>query len=57
MKSGSPRDDTLEYTDQTLTQARLKRDYLRGDRYGTLWVILLALFVTGVGLLLLLVLL
>jgi hypothetical protein len=50
MNSG--RDDTLEYTDRTLTQARLKRDYLRGDRYGILAVILLALFVTGLGVLL-----
>jgi len=43
------RDDTLEYTDRTRTQARLRQDYLRGDVHGILVVMVLAAFVTGLG--------
>jgi hypothetical protein len=53
MRGRGPRDDTLEYTDRTRTQARLKRDYLRGDVHGILMVMVLAAFVTGLGILLL----
>jgi hypothetical protein len=53
MKGREPRDDTLAYTDRTRTQARLKRGYLRGDVHGILVVMVLAAFVTGLGILLL----
>ena len=53
MSNQRERDDTLEYTDRTRTQARLKRDYLRGDVHGVLVVMVLAAFVTGLGILLL----
>jgi hypothetical protein len=51
MKRG-PRDDTVEYADRTQTQARLERDYLQGDIRGVLIVIVLAVVVTGLGALL-----
>jgi hypothetical protein len=53
MKGRGPRDETLAYTDRTRTPARLKRDYLRGDVHGTLVVMVLAAFVTGLGIFLL----
>jgi hypothetical protein len=47
MKRRGPRHDTLAYTDRTLTQARLTKDYFTGDVKGILGVILLA--VSGHG--------
>jgi hypothetical protein len=52
MRRRGPHDDTLEYTDRTLTQARLEKDYISSDVRGTLWVILLAFLVIGLGVLL-----
>jgi len=52
MKRHGPRDDTLEYTDRTLTQARLEKDYIGTEVRGTMIVILAALLVTALGVLL-----
>jgi hypothetical protein len=53
MRGRGPREDTLEYADRTRTQGRLTRDYLRSDVHGILVVMVLAAFVTGLGILLL----
>jgi hypothetical protein len=39
MERRGPKDDTREYSDRTLTQARLQKDYISGDVRGTLGVI------------------
>lgn len=48
-----PRDDTMEYTDRTLTHARLEKDYIGSDLRGILLVVALAVLVMGLGVLLL----
>jgi hypothetical protein len=52
MKRRGPKDDTVDYTHRTLIQARLGRDYFGSDVRGMLGVIPLALLVTGIGVLL-----